>query len=216
MLDWLDMFRGQTVFVVAGGPSLMTFAWPALFGRAVCAINRAYEVCPGAQMLYWSDAIFWRNRRSYDGRMHGDCILEHDAKLKAALDLGYQAGELPEEITRFRRSEIGNGLVGFDPDPTRLCTFNNSTGAALHILAHMRPARIVLLGLDMKHRDGRSHWHDGHNRYVAEDTLTSRMLPHFETLAKVLAERDIEVLNASPESAVDCWPKITHEQALRL
>lgn len=207
-----DPFQGHTVFVVGGGASLSGFRWDRLAGRYVCAINRAYEVIPGAQMLYWSDAIFFRP--------HRDAIMAHGAPLKAALDWGYEKGELPADIVRFRKSETGDGRCGFDPDPSRLFTFNNSAGAALHVLAHMRPSRIVLLGVDMRHgSDGRTHWHSGHNRYVAEETLTNLMLPHFEALRDPMAERGIEVLNAiNPDipSALEVWPKITIEEAMGL
>ena len=56
----LPIFRDQTVFVVASGPSLADVDLEQLRGLNVIAINRSYEAVPWAEILYFSDARFFR------------------------------------------------------------------------------------------------------------------------------------------------------------
>ena len=87
--------------------------------------------------------------------------------------------------------------------------------AALNLAYHMGARNVCLLGLDMRIApDGRTHWHDGHPvGRMRADTLRDKMLPYFDALAEALAEQGMRVVNASPGSAVRCWPVITHAEA---
>ena len=69
-----DFSAGRTV-IVAGGPSLAGFDWRRLDGERVIAINRACEVLPHADVLWWSDAGF--------ARRHGRALADHPAPVKA-------------------------------------------------------------------------------------------------------------------------------------
>ncbi len=91
----------------------------------------------------------------------------------------------------------------------------NSTYAAIHLAAHLGAARIVLLGVDMRYGPaGESHFHGGHGLIHSEATLTELMLPHFEPLVKPLQQRGITVVNASPDSALRCWPRCSIDEGL--
>lgn len=197
-------FDGAEVFVVAGGPSLRGFDWRRLDGRRVIAINRAYEVLPGAEALWWSDARFFRNHRAG--------LMAHGAALKATFAYLYEDDELPKGVLRYKLS----GQQGFDPDQNALRSGNNSTYAAIHLAAHLGARRIVILGLDMKHGpSGETHWHDGHKGLLnPAHVMESAMLPLFSGLVGPLEQRGIEVVNANPGSALEVWPRIAVDQAL--
>lgn len=198
------IFASATVCLVAGGPSLKNFDWSRLHGRQVIAINRAFETCPQAQVLWWSDHLFYlRNREAIDA---------HAAPYKATgLRSNEQHADLAAEVHRYRFT----GLHGLDAEPGCVRTGNNSAFAALHLAAHLGARKIVLLGVDMKHgAAGETHWHNGHGIAHIEHTLTHQMLPYFESLKEPLAALGIEVLNANPESALLTWPRMTFDQAL--
>lgn len=198
------IFEGQAVALVAGGPSLRGFDFERLRGFPVIAINRALEVLPFAHVLWWTDASFWRRRR--------DAIMAHRAIWKATCQTHYhETDALPESVIQYRFT----GHQGFDEDPRCLRSGNNSTYAAMHLLAHQRPARIVLFGVDMQHGPaGETHFHDGHGLPHTESTLTNLMLPYFEGLVAPLAARGIEVINASPQSALRLWPRCSIDEGL--
>lgn len=197
---------GETVFICAGGPSLIGFDWRRLDGRRVIAINRALEFVPGADVLWWSDASFWRRNR--------DAIMAHEAPIKATCQVDYRdEDELPQEIVQYHFT----GGIGFDERPGCLRHGNNGGYAAIHLAAHLGAARIVLLGVDMKYGPaGESHFHGGHGLVHREAVLTELMLPHFEPLVKPLQRRGITVLNASPDSALRCWPRCSIDEGLAL
>lgn len=197
------IFEGQPCFIVAGGPSLVCFDWRKLAGKNAIAINRAHEVMPNAQVLWWSDAAFWRRNQ--------DALLAHPAPWKATCQIEYREGEVPASIHEYRFT----GLQGFDADPGRLRHGNNSAYAAMHLAVHLGASSLVLLGVDMQHgAAGRTHFHAGHGIPHLQATLTGMMLPHFASLAPALAERGIPVLNASEQSALRVWPRCTIEQGL--
>ena len=198
------IFEGQAVAIVAGGPSLRGFDWTRLVGARCIAINRAYEVVPCAEVLWWSDARFWRH--------HREGIEAHPAAWKATCHLNYApADNLPEWVTQYRMTET----AGFDPDVRCLRSGNNSAYASMHLAAHLGARRLVLLGVDMRHGPaGETHFHDGHGLPHLQDTLTNYMVPYFGTLAAPLAERGIEVINGSEQSALTVWPRCSIEEGL--
>lgn len=197
------IFEREPVIIVAGGPSLIGFDFARLAGRNVIAVNRALEFVPNAQVLWWTDAKFWfRNSVK---------ILAHPARWKATCTLNYGSEVLPAGIHQYRFT----GHKGFDAEPGHLRSGNNSTFAAMHLAAHLGANLIVLLGVDMKHGpNGETHFHDGHGVLHLADTLTKLMLPWFDSLVAPLAERQIEVFNASVDSALTIWPRCSIDQGL--
>lgn len=197
------IFEGQICIVCAGGPSLRGFDWSRLAGRRVIAINRALEDVPTAPVLWWSDARFW-NR-------HASAILAHRAAIKATTNVNYGGIILPDSVTQYRVT----GHDGLDEDPRCLRHGNNSTYAATHMARHLGARRVIILGLDMRHGPGgASHYHSGHGFQAHEETLADLMIPYFPSLAKALSAERIEVINASPDSALTCWPRCSIDEGL--
>lgn len=197
------IFLDRPVVVVAGGPSLKGFGWWRLSGLNVIAINRAYENVPGATMLWWSDAGFWLR--------HQGGLMSHRAPYKATLGWGYTDGhKLHPDVNVHQVT----GRDGYDPRQGCVRTGNNSTYAAIHVAAQQGASAIIVLGLDMKYRDGESHYHGGHGIVHEEATLTKDMIPRFSTLAGPLTQRGTKVINACADSALDVWPRCTIDEGL--
>lgn len=199
------IFEGRTVAIIAGGPSLKALRWSRLERATTVAINRAHEVLPFASLLWWGDAPFFRP--------NVDALHAHPCYYKATMRQGYQKGEIPPWVFSYECT----GREGFDPDPNCIRSGNNSAYAAMHVVAHQNPARIVLFGVDMQHGPGgETHWHSGHGIVHEEYTLTEKMRPLFAGLVKPLAHRGIEVINASPESALNCWPRCSIDEGVEI
>ena len=195
----------QTVYIVAGGPSLRGFDFRKLDDLPVIAINRAYEVLPKARALYWTDGTFFREHKS---NLH-----VHAAPVKAAArDMLYGYGRYenypwvkPYELTGFRGLERKLGGLRHG---------NNSGHAALNLAHQLGARRIVLLGYDMYIDPDRDHWHDGYKIPMKDRTLRDKMCPFFLEIARELADEGVEVLNASEFSRIRCWPRLPLDKVL--
>lgn len=179
----------NTIYCVGGGPSLKGFTWNKLAGRRVIAVNRAYETCPNAEAVYFSDLRFWL--------WHRDGLLAH----KGRLITGAKHVSHPRVETW-----LLTGKSGLELSNGKLKSGNNSGYAAMNLAVHLKARRIILLGYDMRFLDGKCHWHSGHIVQMQERVFDN-MIPYFDTLGSALAVLNIEVINASPDSALETFEK---------
>jgi hypothetical protein len=99
----------------------------------------------------------------------------------------------------------------------------NSGGSAINLAYHLGARRIVLVGFDMKENGNNMHWH---TQYVPPGKLGApihkrklpfgRHIPSFPCIARDAARLKVEIINASPDSALDCFTKMTVKEALNL
>jgi hypothetical protein len=117
-------------------------------------------------------------------------------------------GVHPIEIRRGNdRLDLGKiGRVGWG---------GNSGFHVLNLAVQMRPERIVLVGYDMTIERG-LHWHGAHeglNNPREKDVARWRRV--IDAAAGTIAAIGIKVYNASEGSALEQYPKVTLEEALR-
>lgn len=134
--DW----EGETVFVVAGGPSVSQHDVDRLRGRRVVAVNSSYEKTPWADALVFTDLRWWR---------------QHQSRVRATFQ-GQVVTVVPP------KNDLYDGLLvlsrqrssGISTDPTRLAWWHTSMTTALNMVALRGATRIGVLGLD-----GKGGWH---------------------------------------------------------
>lgn len=186
---------GETCFILGRGPSLRGFDASVLRGAGrVVVINTMFRAAPWADALYFCDRTFWQDygaeiRQVFTGRY----LLSVGA---AASGVGHLRNSGPK------------GLETDDPAAVRHGT--NSGYQAINAAYHFGVKRIVLLGYDM-HVDGGAHCdNDLPDRGKTLDQfarqLRDNMLPRFSCLVEPLAKAGVEVINATPGSALKCWP----------
>ena len=73
-------------------------------------------------------------------------------------------------------------------------------------------ARVILLGFDCQHSGGVSHWHGDHPNHLGNAGLTTQWLDRFAKLAEDF--KHIEIINASRETALTCFPRARLEDLL--
>jgi hypothetical protein len=189
-------WAGETAFLLGGGPSLRGFDATTLAGHGrIIAINRAWELCPCADVLYFSDYSFWQ---------------EYGVKVWQRFHGKFVSGAPELTDAAYVQSLNLTGQLGLEMDPTGLRHGSNSGYAAMNLAYHFGVSRIVLLGYDMRTSKGRTHFHEGYGRTEADvaNTLQHAMLPCFNSLIIPLAQAGVEVLNGNPDSALGCWPKV--------
>lgn len=95
---------------------------------------------------------------------------------------------------------------GLNEDPSCINTGNSGFGA-LNMAYHMKPKRIFLFGLDAT------------KGYFFDENKVTRSLDHlpaiFRSCATQLMKHNIEVINASPSSRIDCFSRYTLAAAIK-
>lgn len=199
------LWPAATVAILAGGPSLTADQVERVraahaAGRCrVIAINRALEIAPWADLLWFCDERFYLDFRAG---------VEAFAGIRATLENYAVRARLPG-LWCLHNLGTGTGPEGpFFGESYGLCNGRNSGYQALSLTAWLtgRGGTAALLGYDMKPGPGgRSHWHGGYGRGPVD--WGNVMLPGFAPLAPVLAARGLRVVNCSPGSAIDCFER---------
>lgn len=87
----------------------------------------------------------------------------------------------------------------------------DSGANAINLAYLLGAGRIVLLGYDMREN---GHWHPDHPNPVRHGIYAERYIPGLNLMAKALRPTGVQVLNASPGSALTCFPMIDLETLL--
>lgn len=191
-------WKGETVYLIGGGPSLRSFPWERLRGKKTIAINKAIKFWPEADAMYWTDGRIWT-------------WLEKEIKEFKGTKFTIAPKPYPVDVHL-----LGRGIkYGFESAPNMLAHGNNSGYAAINLAIHLGAKRIVLLGYDMGNDGNVSHFHDGYPvNATGENIYKNQFLPGFEILKGQLKGKDIQIFNACPTSKLNTFKKITIEEAL--
>ena len=196
------MWEGRTVAILASGPSMSPAVAAAVAHLPRIAINSTYRLAPDADVIYAADARWWNanpEAMSCPGIL---ASIEHTP--------GKRSKETPEAVRVLRYT----GRSGFDPHPGCLRTQTNSGAQALQIAVHARAARVLLCGFDM--RGG--HWHGQHAPALGNPDAEAfaKFRSAFRNLASALAPTGVSIINCTPGSALDCFPREPLADALRV
>jgi hypothetical protein len=100
--------------------------------------------------------------------------------------------------------------IGLSTEPNRVHMGGGNSGFGAFNLAFLKqPKRIILLGYDYcspgQHWHGQYPWNQGPSRH---GSLYGRWAEQFTHCIRQLKDAGVEVLNASPKSAITAFPKI--------
>lgn len=92
----------------------------------------------------------------------------------------------------------------------------NSGFQALNLAAVAGARRIILTGYDMQHSERLRHWHDDHGEGLSnpEARMLSGCARILDQVAPQFAQRGIEVLNATRQTALRGYRRVTMKEAL--
>ncbi len=209
--SWLN----KPAYVVGGGPSLDGFDFSRLQGRRTIAVNIAfYYFEPTVIFSMDTRCLNWILGGFYEPKYPG--LLEKFKKTAAYKTwlITYTA-QLPDPIfvvKVFKNYDAGLREFSWDLNDG-LCHGNNSGFAAFNLAVVLGADPIYLLGFDMKHKDGKSHFHAGHPIPQAEEKAKSYAAP-FEKIAPELERRGRRIINLNPDSGLRCFEFQKPEEAL--
>ncbi len=199
--SWYPDWRGETVVIVASGPSAATM--PLELARSkvrFVAVNESWRLAPWSEILYGADYKFWE--------LSAGC--PEFQGLRVSIDR--RASEHPEwDVHRVQGHRSDNRMLD---DPGHIGG-NNSGLNALNLAAQFEPCAILLVGFDMCLEHG-LHWHPNHPEGM-KNPLPGRVEAWrraADGAAKALASRNIRVINCSPISTLKRYEKMSFGQAL--
>ena len=183
--------RSRTVAILASGPSMcpadadLIRDWRNGTDRLALAINNTAELAPWADIIYACDHRWWA--ANYDWVSKTGAALWAWAD-DACAEFGLNKADLKE-------------------------TGGNSGYQALRLMiTKFNATRIILLGYDMKLTGGMSHWHGDHPKGWPQLGNTKDWRMHLSALADEFP--NIEIINCSRETALECFPRMDLEDAL--
>jgi len=195
-------FPGETVFIVAGGPSVLGQDLNALRGRRVIVINSSVHAVPWADILFFGDWRWWYEppNRAAATAFAGRVVTTSHM--------------IPDKRVLVCRKAKPPGLAR---EPNSLMQRYTSLTAATNLAAHLIGAggTIIWLGADGgRAADGRTHHHKPH----PWPSLTGCYDQHHSDLLTIvpsLKALGIAGYNASPGTAWgDLLPVIDLQEAL--
>lgn len=167
-------------------------------------------MAPWAQVCYFADCRWWnwhRDKPEFIAFTGEKASIEGNAG-NCDVAIGEAFGR---EVEEGRISLLHNyGVKGLSTLRNGVYTGGHNSGhQALNIAVLAGAARVLLLGYDMKFgADGRDHWFGKHPIWTEpQAAYFTSMIDGFRHAARALANRNIEVINCSPDTALDCFKK---------
>lgn len=226
------MWEGGDVWVLGGGPSVtaqfdipddivksvLSGASPmsvyspyfkSIHDKHVIGINVAYMIGDWIDMVFFGDGGFF---------------LKHKADLAKfpGLKVTCHAGANGDKWVKFLARD-GRKPRGISSAPNLVSWNSNSGAAAISVAAWSGAKRIILLGFDMSlSEDNRQHFHNAYGRGVIDikDQRRLRKLPFekhlrgFSDIANDARAMGVEIINASPNSSITQFRKVTVKEIL--
>jgi len=152
--------------------------------RKAIAINNTYQLAPWADIIYACDMRWWDKY--------------HD-RVMAATDAEYWCYH-----------DNCHKKYGFNQYPFKVTGGNGGYQALRLAVAHFKASRVVLLGFDMQG----GHWHGQHPAGFPNPTGHNFKI-WIGWLQRLAVEfSGVEIINASRETALDCFPRLDLKSAL--
>jgi hypothetical protein len=182
----------------------------------ILAVQDAYKLLPYADALYGCCPSWWRVHRDCCGFANPKWTTHEGGKDSSNQKLAPDA-ELKAPLADLFGLQCVRGEHGdqFSLDPEVIRYGSNSGFQAINLAILLGCKRIVLVGFDMRCPSGEAHFFGNHPKplHQNKDEDYRRFIPHFARAAKALPA-DVEIVNATPASALSCFPMMPLDDAL--
>jgi hypothetical protein len=176
-----------------------------LNGWKVVCVNDAWRLMPLVDILYACDEKWWR---AHDGvpEFAGERWTSHE-KSPHANNKEKLAADYPNiNVVK------GGAGAGFSEDPAKIHYGSNSGFQAVNLALLKGVRRIVLVGFDMRVVGDKRHFFGDHPKPLYNRSEYDSFIPPFRRAAKSC---NVPIVNATPGSALDCFPMVELADALR-
>lgn len=203
------VFEGDTAVLFATGPSLteavvdtvLTFRSRSMEPLRLFGCNDSYRVVPALDVHYACDAKWWL--------IHYKEL--HDYHVTRGL-WTQEAQMARAEYPKLHRiaGRSGGGLS----TKQDLIHFGNNSGYQLINVAYLFGIKkMILCGYNMSVQDGKRHFFGDHPQGLNRSGNYTGFVSNFNTIKP--DNLGIEIINATPASALKAFPKMSLEKALK-
>lgn len=158
-----------------------------------------FDFAPWADILYACDGDWWK--RYFDDVkkvFSGECwTYDYDASMQYS-------------IRHINGDTSGKGLG----KNGIIHTSGNGGYQAINLVYLLGAKRIILMGFDMQRTNQKSHCHGDHPGSLNRFSPYGSWAKNFIQLARDLHEEGVEVINATRETALNCFKRQPIEEAL--
>lgn len=207
LLERAECRWGGPCIVAAPGPSLTPEVADICTnsGARILAVNDAYRLLPGADVLYACDGAWWEVRggcSDFKGeRWTSHSLSPKNDKTAIADQFGL-------------RVIAGAENVGFSRDPAHIHYGNNSGFQAVNLALLWGADPVILAGFDMREIGGRRHFFGEHEAPLRRGSNFAKWIANFAKAAEMLWHPRPTIINATPGSALKCFPMMSLTDAL--
>lgn len=159
---------------------------------------------PWADILYGCDARWWEFHQGTDFEgekwsTHGDAQGNNDKRAVA------------EQFGVNLIQGLSANDKGFSTDPAVIHYGDNSGYQALNLAVLLGSPYIVLVGYNMSRPGGKAHFFGDHPPGLTNQDDYEKWVYLFHRAAE---HCDVTIINATPDSAITCWPQMTISEAI--
>lgn len=148
------------------------------------------------RLATWADALYAADLKWWD-----ECIGDVQRLFRGELWSHENAASKKHGLFKLP----GRPGVGLGRDAIH---FGGNSGYQVINLAYLfGAAKIILLGYDMQMTGGQSHWHGDHPWALRKKPPVQNWISRFKALAHDLETEGVEVINATRETALTCFPR---------
>lgn len=190
------IWDNSTAFLIGGGPSVNDMNLALIHDKHVIGVNDAFKLGDWVDFVWFGDQRWYEWNKAHINRYPGIVTgCPHTSKRMS-------------RVLQVNRNE-GSGI---STNPTYVM-WNKSSGACAINFAYLLGARrIILIGYDMKTREGKHNWHSNHKHVPRQDIYERRFLLPFTRIAQDAERLGLEIINATPDSALTVFPYQSLEQ----
>lgn len=201
---WLD-WRGQYAAVVAGGPSVRNQDLSILKDRMhVSVVNESHRLCPWAEILYSCDGSWWRLKQIEIEKFKG---------LKVGFETSGISNVKNITIKKISADNWNNDLLLTEPG--LVGSGGNSGFQLMNLITQMGVSGIAMIGIDCN-LSGGVHWHGRHPDQLRnpDEAVIKSWKKNLDAVALEFKKIKVDVVNCSPVSMLENYPKMTVNQML--
>lgn len=192
------IWPNSTVYILGGGPGLLDNDLSSIHGQRCIGVNNSTFLGDWVDVCWFGDLKWWG---------------WHKERLKSYTGLIITCNTRMKKWSKMKVLLRGK-VAGIDTRPSHV-SWNRSSGAsAINLAYHFGAKRIILLGFDMRRIDGKKNWHDDHKEKIHDPFI--RHLKSFSQIKKDAEHLGLEIINATPGSAINQFPIMTLKDAMKL
>lgn len=171
------------------------------------AVSDAFALLPNAAVCYSCDGLWWEARGGIPG-FAGEKWTSHSLSPKNL--------KSPELVKKYGLKVIrGEDKPGFSLDPACIRYSSNSGFQATNLAILFGASQIVLVGFDMREVDKKRHFFGNHKAPLRDGHSFGPWIESFRRAAEKLGPAP-RIINATPGSALTCFPMMSLAEALNM